>query len=164
MVAASLLDKIREQIERADHLMARLPPDRLEWRPDVAPPAFAAGRLLGHLLECLAGFCAVLHACHPDRLGHLTALRDQPVNQVCAVAEARRRLAEYQRHIEEGFALLSDDDLARVLPTVFVPAGETVMTLMLGNLEHLTNHKFQLFWYLKSMGVEVATPDLYRLR
>jgi hypothetical protein len=164
LVASSLLEKIREQAERADHLAALLPADRLDWRPGVEPPAFTAGRLLGHLLECLAGFCAVLYACHPERLGHLLALRDRPVNHTCGVDEARRRLAEYRAHIEEGFALISDEELARVLPTVFVPAGETVMTLMLGNLEHFTNHKFQLFWYLKSMGVRVMTADLYRLR
>jgi hypothetical protein len=163
-VAASLLEKVREQVERADHLVALVPANHLEWRPEVEPPAFTTGRLLGHLLECLAGFCAVLYACHPERLGHFLTLRDQPVNHTCGVDEARRRLAAYLRHIEEGFALMSDEDLARVLPTVFVPAGETVMTLMLGNLEHFTNHKFQLYWYLKSMGVAVTTADLYRLR
>jgi len=39
-----------------------------------------------------------------------------------------------------------------------------VLTLLLGNLEHLINHKHQLFSYLKQMGVPVATPDLYQLR
>ena len=38
------------------------------------------------------------------------------------------------------------------------------MTLLLGNLEHLINHKHQLFTYLKQMGVEVTTRDLYRFR
>jgi hypothetical protein len=38
---------------------------------------------------------------------------------------------------------------------------ESVMTLLLGNLEHLVNHKYQLFVYLKLLGVPVATRDLY---
>jgi hypothetical protein len=38
------------------------------------------------------------------------------------------------------------------------------MTLLLGNLEHLVNHKYQLFFYLKMLGVPLGTPDLYRLR
>ena len=50
------------------------------------------------------------------------------------------------------------------MPTVFVPQGESILTLLLGNLEHLINHKHQLFTYLKQMGVPVATPDLYRFR
>jgi uncharacterized damage-inducible protein DinB len=70
----------------------------------------------------------------------------------------------YRAHIQEGFALLTDGDLARRVPTVFVAQGESILTLLLGNLEHLINHKHQLFTYLKQMGVPVATPDLYRFR
>ena len=70
----------------------------------------------------------------------------------------------YQKHIDEGFAVLEDADLARRVPTVFVKSGELVLTLLLANLEHLINHKHQLFMYLKFMGVGVASPDLYRFR
>ena len=49
-------------------------------------------------------------------------------------------------------------------PTVFVRTGETVLTLLLGNLEHLINHKHQLFIYLKLMGAPVETRDLYCFR
>lgn len=67
-------------------------------------------------------------------------------------------------HIDEGFALLEDQDLSRRLPTVFVRSGEPILTLLLGNLEHLINHKHQLFTYLKLMGIDVRTRDLYRFR
>jgi hypothetical protein len=50
------------------------------------------------------------------------------------------------------------------VPTLFVPEGEALFTILLGNLEHLINHKYQLFVYLKMLGVRVTTPDLYRLR
>lgn len=159
-----LFHKVREQVERTDHLMAAVPADRLDWRPDLDVPAFTTGALLGHLMECLAGLCAVLYACNPDRLSHFLALRELPVDHVAGAVEARERLAVYLRHIDEGFALLADDDLARVVPTVFVADGEAVMTLLLGNLEHLINHKFQLFHYLKLMGLPLNTADLYVLR
>jgi hypothetical protein len=32
-------------------------------------------------------------------------------------------------------------DLGRKLPTVFVTEGEPIVNLLLGNLEHLINHK-----------------------
>lgn len=70
----------------------------------------------------------------------------------------------YENCIREGFALLKDDDLARLIPTVFVPDGEPLITILLGNLEHFINHKYQLFFYLKLLGVEVTTSDLYRIR
>jgi hypothetical protein len=120
--------------------------------------------LLGHLLECLAGFCAVLHAADPIRFAHLRSLRDLPVNHRCDKAEASERIQMYRDCIGAGLALLRDTDLGRRVPTLFVPEGEAVMTLLLGNLEHLINHKHQLFTYLKLMGVEVDSQDLYRFR
>ena len=111
--------------------------------------------LLGHLLESLAGFCAALYALYPERLAHFQELGQRT---------SRADLREYLAHIEEGFALVTDKDLARMIPTVFVPGGEPVLTILLGNLEHLVNHKHQLFFYLKLLGVAAGTPDLYHLR
>ena len=152
-LCASLLAKVDEQIERTTHLIELLPAHRGD-----------AALLLGHLLECMAGFCAVLVAALPERLAHFAALRELPVNHACAATEAVRRIATYRERIAEGFAVLRDHDLSRLLPTVFVPRGETVLTLLLGNLEHLINHKHQLFVVLRTLGCQVGTADLYRLR
>jgi len=147
----ALLEKIREQIERTSHLIGLVPEARRDWTP--SPGVWTTAELINHLLDSISGFCAVLAAAEPERLAHFTKLREQP-----ATIEA------YRAHIEEGFALLTDADLARRIPTMFVAQGETVLTLLLGNLEHLINHKHHLFTYLKQMGVPVATPDLYQLR
>jgi hypothetical protein len=105
-----------------------------------------------------------LYAAEPGRLAHFQLLRGLPVNHRCAIPEARERIRTYRERLEEGFALLEDADLARRLPTVFVSDGETILTLLLGNLEHLINHKHQLFTYLKLMGAPVSSHDLYRFR
>ena len=160
-----MLAKIHEQIERTDHLIGLLPPEYLDWAPSTPGlNCWTMARLLGHLLECLAGFCAVLVAANPEQLAHFNGLRQMPVNHSCEVSEARDRIALYRTHIDEGFRLLRDTDLTRRLPTVFVSDGETVLTLLLGNLEHLVNHKHQLFTYLKLTGAVVATRDLYHFR
>ena len=165
---ALVLEKLREQVERASHLLDLVPPDRIGWRPELpaagGQPPLALGDVLGHLLECLAGFCATLYAVHPDRLAHFTRLRERPVNHRCGVDEARERMREYMRRIEEGFSLLDGGALARRIPTVFVPEGEPVLTILLGNLEHFINHKHQLFFYLKMLGAPVSTRDLYAWR
>ena len=150
-LCAALVDKIGEQIERTRHLIALVPAERLDWRPQAGD--WTTADLLGHLLDCISGFCAVLAAAEPERLAHFAKLREMPTT-----------IEIFHSHIEEGFALLTDADLARRVPTVFVPEGESILTLLLGNLEHLINHKHQLFIYLKQMGVPVATLDLYRLR
>jgi hypothetical protein len=163
VICAALHSKIDEQIERTGHLIAILPEDALDWVPPI-PGAWSAGLLLGHLLECLAGFCAVFYAVYPDRLGHFRLLRDLPVNHYCSQAAACERIQVYRARIEEGFALLRDADLGRRLPTAFVADGEPIVTLLLGNLEHLINHKHQLFTCLKLMNVDVGTRDLYCFR
>jgi hypothetical protein len=162
-LCVSLLLKIQEQIDRTVHLINLLPADRPNWKPPI-PGAWPVEMLLGHLLDCLAGFCAVLATVEPKRLEHFSELRNLPVNRACSPGDALSQIKLYGARIDEGFALLEDPALGRTVGTVFVESGETVLTLLLGNLEHLINHKHQLFTYLKQMGVEVNTRDLYRFR
>ncbi len=117
-----ILAKVAEQVERADRLVALVPPDRIEWRP--APDAFRLCDLLGHLLECLAGFCAALYVIDKDRLAHFARLRELEVNHCCGINEARLRMRDYMNCIEEGFAVMTDGDLALNVPTVFTANGE----------------------------------------
>lgn len=163
MLSAALAEKIDEQIERTIHLIGLVPANQLEWKPPI-PGAWAVNHVLGHMLDCLAGFCAVLYAAYPERLQHFDALRHLPVNHACDPVAACERIGLYRLHIKEGFGLLADADLGRKLPTVFVAEGETVLALLLGNLEHLINHKHQLFMYLRLLAVPVGTPNLYRFR
>src|SRR5215470_9350609 len=67
-LAPLIFQKVEEQIERAEHLIALIPPDKIEWRP--APDMVRICDLLGHLLECLAGFCAAFYALDKDSLAH----------------------------------------------------------------------------------------------
>ena len=157
-----LAAKVEEQVELTIGLVARVPADRLEWQP--APNVFQLSHLLGHLLEACAGFCAALYRARPQRLAHFTRLRDLAVNHACDPTQAAARLRDYLNHIREGFATLTDADLSGRLPTLFVPEGEALLTLLLANLEHLINHKHQLFFYLKLLGVEVGTAQLYDIQ
>jgi len=160
-LGAAVHAKIDEQIERTIHLLGLV--REPEWAPKI-PGAWTLGQLLGHFLDCLAGVCAVLHAAHPRELEHFAELQALPVNFACGVMEARERIEVYRAKISEGFGILGDEDLDRRLPTVFVPAGESILTLLLGNLEHIVNHKCQLFLYLKLAGATVGTADLYQFR
>jgi hypothetical protein len=161
-LAAGLLSKIEDQVERTLHLISLVPADKLEWKPQ--PDAFRLCEVLGHLLECLAGFCAALYVAKPNELSHFISLRDLTVNHCCGIDEARERIGGYLGCINQGFTLITDSDLSNRIPTVFVPTGETLLVVLLNNLEHLINHKHQLFSYLKLLGIGVMTADLYRLK
>jgi len=166
-IVISLEEKVLETIELTDHLMSIVPMDKLDWIPQMSPlqrPPVSMGHLLGHLLDCAAGFCAVFQAAYPSQLADFNSLRAMPVNQRSSPGDARMHLKTYKEHIARGFQICCDADLSRRIPTVFVPSGETLLTLFLGNLEHLMNQKYQLFFYLKLAGVPVASSDLYNWR
>jgi DinB superfamily len=158
-IVESIRVKVREQIEKTEHLIQLIPPDRMKWNPQWSRDSTDVGHLLGHLLECLAGFCAVFHAAFPQKLEGMLALRSLPVNHFCKPDEAAGRIPAYAKYIEQGFELCGEEDLSRMLTTIF--ATESVMTLLLGNLEHLINHKYQLFVYLRVLGIPVTTGDIY---
>jgi len=159
----SLLAKIHDQIDLTEHLIAVVPIERLHWSPPIKN-SWPLAMLLGHLAACMSGFCAVLGAVLPEALAHFQQLREPGVVIADPLSETSRKIALYRAHIDEGFDLLRDANLAQVLPTLFVKSGETVLTLLLNNLEHLINHKHQLFVYLQLLGVEVNSRDLYRFR
>lgn len=169
LLTTCLRNKILEGIERTDHLIQLVPLDQLDWRPSqhlpsATPPAVDIGHLLGHLLDCVGGICAAMVAAFPHDLATFSRLRSLPVNFSCPPREARDRIASYSQCIERGFDICTDLALAQKVPTVFVPEGEELLTLLLGNFEHLTNHKYQLFFYLKTLGVPVTSADLYHWR
>jgi hypothetical protein len=166
-IVESVAGKVLENIERTEHLVSLVPANRLEWRPDFAsnlPEVSDLGHVLGHLLDCLSGFCAAFYAAFPVELADFVELRSIAVNQSYAPEEARGKMRVYAAHMERGFQRCTDVDLARRIQTVFAPEGETLLAILLGNLEHLINHKYQLFLYLKLSGARVTSQDIYRWR
>jgi hypothetical protein len=167
VLVLSVKGKVLEAIERTDHLVSLVPADGLQWRPEARsgqPPASDLGHVVGHLLDCLAGFCAAFYAAFPSELADFLEFRSMTVNQSCSPEKAGPRIGLYTRLIERGFGCCTDADLARKIPTVFVPEGETLLTILLGNLEHLINHKYQLFFHLKLAGIPVTSRDIYKWR
>ena len=167
LVVESIAQKVLENVERTEHLVSLVPTSQLEWRPGSScnlAEATSLGHLLGHLLDCLAGFCAAFCKAFPVELADFMEIRSLGFNELCAPDHAGPKIQVLTAHIKRGFQHCSDADLIRRIPTVFVPDGETLATILLGNLEHLINHKYQLFFYLKLLGTPVSSRDLYRLR
>jgi DinB superfamily len=166
-LVASVQEKVFEGIERVEHLVSLVPGDRMAWKPALPPNVTQAndlGHTLGHLVNCVAGFCAVFRAAFPEEFADLEKLREVALERRCDPEQAREGIRVLAGHVRRGFECCCDADLARTIPTVFVAGGESVLTLLLGNLEHLLNHKYQLFLYLKLTGVPVTSRDIYRFR
>ena len=166
-IVESVAGKVMEAIERTEHLVSLVPADRLDWRPELPVLSWKSmdfGCLLAHLLGCLSGFCAAFYRAFPEQLADFVDLRSMTPSESCSPEEARTKINLYAAQIQRGFWCCSDQDLARRIPTVFAPEGQPLLTILLGNLEHLTNHKYQLFFHLKLAGVPVSSRDIYRWR
>ncbi|MEZ5398170.1 MAG: DinB family protein [Bryobacteraceae bacterium] len=141
-LAAALLRRVHAAA------LTRLPP----W--DGLP----MNALAAHLADAFRGFLAVLEAVRPGLAARIAAPPSMdPRDAADSIDEAARLIAA-------GFHRIADSDLARRLPTAFVPEGQTVLELLLVNLRHTAAHKYQLFTYLKASGVPVSSRDLYEFR
>jgi len=166
-ITSTLAACILQNIAKTAQLVALIKLDQLSYSPSLSPgaaPLTDLGHLLGHLLDCLAGCCAAFYVAFPKKLASMQNLRKSQVNHFCEPAEALERIRIYRKEIERGFRLCTDQDLKRKLRTVFRPEGEPLLAILLANLEHLLNHKYQLFFYLRLLGEPVGTKDLYYLK
>jgi hypothetical protein len=86
-----LAAKVEEAIERTSHLISLTPASLIAWRPVIPDRELRAsdlGHLLGHLLDCTAGFCACFHAAFPVEFADFRLLRTLQDNQFCTPEEA----------------------------------------------------------------------------
>jgi len=165
-LAAALFSRIEEEATLTLRLMERVPADAAEWRPDwpsVERPPFTVRKLCAHLCESLSGFCAVLVKLEPEPPPAAASLRLRvEAASAGTIGDSMALLTDLLVFLRERFQNIPDSDLTRTLPSVFTAAGKPAMTMLLTNLVHFTNHKYQLFTYLKVLDVPVSTQDLYR--
>jgi hypothetical protein len=166
VLAGALESALRRQLSSLDALAARLPAHAESERPAVpagAPALRRTDELLGHLLDACSGFAAALQGLHPRRLVWLDELRSPSVGRALGGAAFRRELARIGAALARALPELDDADLARRVPSVLHPGGQTGLELLIGNLEHVASHRQELFTRLRTAGVPVTTAHLYGL-
>jgi len=165
-----LAARFDEDIALIEEMLAMVPAGKEDWRPDWpksagGDPAFTVAQLASHFLMSWGGVNGCLQKLHPEKLKHLDAWKQQVgQNKNPKLAVSRGLLASARAHTKEGFALTSDADLARKIPTYFTPQGEVFLETLLTNGKHVNHHAYQLFVYLKLLGLPVGTQHLYRFK
>ncbi len=159
-LVCSLAKWVDDQLDRLIHLTeaipegwrAKVPPLPIETFPDKR----TVGELLVHLTESLDGLCGTLYNVDQTRFASLLELRQDDQSEVLT------RFGLYRIAIAQAFESLQDEDLAVTLPSPFRAEHETVLSRVVVNLEHVVNHKHELFIALKLLGLKLGTADLYR--
>jgi len=153
----------------ADKLFRRVSDDELSWTPPSGREWMTLGQLLMHCAtagcgQAVRGFVTgdwgMPEGGKPEELAHLPTAADLP--SVGSVAEALRLLAEDRAVALRSIAAAGEEDL--LTRRAVAPWGGPEATLfehLLHMIAHLTQHKGQLYYYLKLMGRDVNTADLW---
>ncbi len=154
-----------------EKLMSRVNDADLGWKPTTGTNWMTTGQVLMHLTNacgfCFKGFVTgdwgmpeKDEAKEDAPEGMLLPAEKLPT--VESVAEALKLLAEDKSMALDMLAKCSDADLASKM--VDAPWNPNKMALglqLLMMIDHLKQHKSQLFYYLKLQGQPVHTGDLW---
>jgi hypothetical protein len=161
--------KFAEEAELLAELLRMAPRDAEKWRPEWPSASgempFTLGQLTAHLVEAYGGMCGCFVKLYPQQLENWMSLRQRiDAGQNLDLDQSVALLGECRDCILEGFGLLDDESLTLSIPTYFSPEGEPFLGVLLTNWKHIQNHNYQLFLYLKLLGLPVSTRHLYKFK
>jgi uncharacterized damage-inducible protein DinB len=171
----ALLEILRQEAELTygvtEALIRRVDLATLNWKPTTGENWMTVSQLLKHCTEaCGAGIRAFLTG--DWGLPEGVRFEDLPPEEilppasklpaVTGVDEALRLLAEDRRGALEALESANEADLiASRRPAPWGGPELTLFQHLLSMITHLRQHKGQLFYYLKLLGHDVRTPDLW---
>ena len=167
-----LYSQIESSYTSTEKLMAMVKDEDLDWKPTTGQNWMTMGQLLMHLTSscgaCCKGFVTgdwgmpemPADAESNDEMGLLPA---EQLPTIDNVAEAQRLLVADRKLAVEMIEQVGEDGLEN---TQAAAPWEPNVQKCLGNhmlemVGHLQSHKSQLFYYLKLMGHDVNTMNLW---
>jgi uncharacterized damage-inducible protein DinB len=167
-----LLEEAEKNYAITEKLFRKVENSMLDWKPPTGSNWMTVGQLLMHCSKYGSGMAVKGFVRGDWDLPELTETEDQNADQhfppaeilpyVDSVEQALELLEEDRKLTLQCIEEVKDDDLLTKKPTA--PWGGPPMTLyqyLLMMIAHLTLHKSQLFYYLKLMGKDVDTFDLW---
>jgi hypothetical protein len=146
-------------------LMEKTPADRLDWRPDPSFMKLSAvlhhvSNAVGEQLRDVMNDAWEYRPAETDGEAGLPPADAYPVVKSCR--EARDMIDADWKLFEELFARVDERTFNdQVCKIPWMAPGTTLKEYMLLTAEHLSNHRMQLFMYLRLLGVKVDTACLY---
>jgi len=153
-------DCVMEAYRPAETLIKMVPADKLEWRPK--PNFMSLGQLICHLSDGMGAELRCLYTGQwpftPEQMEAGMKLENIPS---CTVEDALNKLEKDKATLREFLASISEEDFTH--KEVSAPWGMQgkMERMAISFREHFTNHKMQVFTYLKLLGFPVDTGTLY---
>jgi hypothetical protein len=160
MTKNDFYELVMEAYKPAETLIRMAPAEKLDWRPGAS--FMSLGQLICHLTAPISDGirCLVTNQWPftPELMEEGMKLENLPS---CNVEKALERLEKDKAGLREVLNSISEEDFAQM--PVSAPWGWKGKLEIMAILfrEHFTNHKMQLFTYLKLLGLPVNTETLY---
>ncbi len=165
-----LSSEIEATYRVTNQLLDLVDDDSLGWKPSTGSNWMTTGQLLKHITEsCGTAFRSFVTGdwSLPDGtdLSELSPEEMLPPAEAMAaigsVAETKKALDEDKKLALTMLAETTADDLARPTTAPWDPNEMQLGQRLLQMVEHLKQHKGQLFYYLKLQGKPVNTSHLW---
>ena len=161
---------IKSEIESTYHategLMKMVDPTSLAWKPATGSNWMTTGQLLDHLTNacgaCMKGFVTGDWGIPADAPPEAMLPPAEKLPAVTSVADAQAKLAADKQVALAMLAKAGEKDLAgKSVDAPWDPTKKPLGLQMLHMVNHLQQHKGQLFYYLKLQGKPVHTGSLW---
>ncbi len=142
-----------------ENMIKMVPADKLDWRP--GPNFMTLGQVINHLGSGIGTELRMLITNSWPKPEEMEAAMQPGAMPSCTAEEALAKLEKDKETLREVLAGVTEEDFANKV--VSVPWGwqNKLERMALDFREHFTNHKMQLFTYLKLLGYPVNTQTLY---
>jgi uncharacterized damage-inducible protein DinB len=148
----------------ADNLMALVDADTFDWKPTSPEGAEGTGWMtVGQLLQHMTSSCGlVCQAFSKNDWSIMTPPAEgEPMPTAASVQAARDALAKDKELALSVIHEAGDERMATEKVTAPWGIDGTLGDQMLDMVKHLSQHKSQLFYYLKLLGKPVHTGHLW---
>ena len=170
-----LENEVETTYHATDGLMKLVKKDDLGWKPKTGKNWMTTGQLLDHLTNacgwCIGAFASgnwntpeapKKKGAKEPKMTELGMLAAESLPTVKTVAEARKKLAADKQVALDTVAKVGEAGLQNTMaPAPWDPTQKCLGKHFLEMTSHLSQHKAQLFYYLKLQGKPVNTGHLW---
>jgi len=152
-------------------LMDSVESDQLKWKPSTGSNWMTIGQLLMHLTNACGSSCkgfvtgdwGIPEEVNMEEMTPEEMLPPaEKMQTIASIDEAKALLAEDKKVALEVLEACSEEDLSNKIATApWDPTGLVLGHRLLQMVDHLKQHKGQLFYYLKLQGKSVHTGNLW---
>jgi uncharacterized damage-inducible protein DinB len=143
---------MRKQAAPIRYLISIAPEDKYEWSP--ADNMMNLGKLIAHLARSYAVIWIVFDRLKkvPDEYMRWDAMQRE---------DALKMLDRELEAAVKAVSKISEEDYLESSVKTFWGAEDKYCNILMLLIDHAIHHKMQLFLYLKLLGFEISTEELY---